>query len=113
MHAVAAEHPTAVGEIFNCYGPGPTRGSEFVAIVKRLVPGIAVKCGFPWSMAQGGEIRFSMEKARRLLDFQPVFSLEDSLKSIVDWVHDGGLAHEPAETENSFGAGVESGTAFR
>ena len=34
MHIAAAEHPGAVGEIFNCCGPAPTRGSEFIEIVQ-------------------------------------------------------------------------------
>lgn len=107
MHVVAAEHPGAVGEIFNCCGPGPTRGSEFVAIVKKLVPGITVECGFPWSMAQGGEISFSMEKAKRLLGYVPEHTLEDAVRSIKEWVDAGGLAEEASGTAESFGSGVK------
>jgi nucleoside-diphosphate-sugar epimerase len=69
MFLVAGEHPRAAGEIFNCVGPGPTRGWEFVRIVQAIVPGIQVDFGFPWSMAQGGEISFSMGKAKEMLDF--------------------------------------------
>lgn len=113
MHVVAAEHPRAVGEIFNCCGPGPTRGSEFVAIVRALVPGIRVECGFPWSMAQGGQISFSMEKARRLLGFVPEHTLEDAVRSIKEWVDAGGLAEGVAGSPQSFGGGVQgsSGSA--
>lgn len=107
MHVVAAEHPKAVGEIFNCCGPGPTRGSEFVAIVKKLAPGIAVECGFPWSMAQGGEISFSMEKAKRLLGYVPEHTLEDAVRSIKEWVDAGGLREGPSGTAESFGGGVK------
>jgi nucleoside-diphosphate-sugar epimerase len=109
MHVVAAEHPGAVGEVFNCCGPGPTRGSEFAAIVRMLVPGIRVECGFPWSMAQGGEISFSMEKARRVLGFVPEHSLEDAVRSIKEWVDAGGLTEGLAGSPEQFGNGVSAG----
>jgi nucleoside-diphosphate-sugar epimerase len=107
MHIVAAEHPNAVGEVFNCCGPGPTRGSEFAAIVRQLVPGIQVECGFPWSMAQGGEISFSMEKARRLIGFVPELTLEDAVGSIKEWVDAGGLDDSAGSTER-FDGGIRS-----
>ena len=107
MHILAAEHPAAVGEIFNCCGPSPTRGSEFVAVVQRLVPGIQVEFGFPWSMAQGGEIAFDMSKAERLLDFVPQYTLADSVKAIKDWIDAGGLVEEASAQDNAFGAGVK------
>jgi len=107
MHIVAGEHPAAVGEIFNCCGPGPTRGSEFAAAVEECVPGIKVECGFPWSMAQGGEICFSMEKAKRLLGFEPRYTLADSIRSIKEWIDAGGLAEGTAGRE-TFGAGVRA-----
>lgn len=106
MHIAVTEHPDAVGEIFNCCGPGPTRGSEFAAIVKKLVPGINVKCGFPWSMAQGGEIAFDMTKARKLIEFEPRYTLEDSIRSIKEWVDAGGLAEEHVGRK-TFGNGVK------
>jgi nucleoside-diphosphate-sugar epimerase len=109
MHVVAAEHPKAVGEVFNCCGPLPTRGSEFSGIVRKLVPGIRVECGFPWSMAQGGEISFSMEKARRLLGFVPAHTLEDSVTSIKEWVDAGGLREGLPGSKESFGSGVRTG----
>jgi nucleoside-diphosphate-sugar epimerase len=108
MHVVAAEHPKAVGEVFNCCGPGPTRGSEFAAIVKKLVPGIKVECGFPWSMAQGGEISFSMEKAKKLLGFVPEYTLEDAIRSIKEWVDAGGLTEGSSGVRESFGGGVKT-----
>lgn len=92
MHIVAGEHPNAPGEIFNCCGPTPTRGSEFAEIVERLVPGIEVEYGFPWSLAQGGEIYFTMAKAKKVLDYEPAYSFEETLGSIKQWVEAGGLA---------------------
>lgn len=106
MHITAATHPRAVGEIFNCCGPAPTRGSEFAEIVKALAPGIKVECGFPWSMAQGGEIAFSMSKAKELIGFEPLYTLADSIKSIKDWSDAGGLEGSDKPSAESFGDGV-------
>jgi len=109
MHIVAGEHPNAVGEIFNCCGPDPVRGYEFAAIVQRLVPGIGVEVGFPWSMAQGGALCFDMSKAKRLLGFEPQYTLEDSVRSIKEWVDAGGLEEkEIQEADRAFGAGVKT-----
>lgn len=110
MHITAATHPKAVGQIFNCCGPGPTRGSEFAEIVKRLVPGIEVEYGFPWSMAQGGEIAFSMAKAKRFIGFEPQYTLADSIRSIKDWTDNGGLAKAGEAPPEGFGGGVSSKT---
>jgi len=106
MHIVAGEHPNAVGDIFNCCGPAPTRGSEFVEIVERIVPGIKAETGFPWSMAQGNEISFDMSKAKRLLDFEPQYTLEDSIRSIKEWVDAGGLKEEHPESDSAYTGGV-------
>lgn len=94
MFIAVMEHPKAVGEIFNCCGVAPTRSSEFADIVKSLVSGIKVEYGFPWSMAQGGEIRFDMSKAERLIGFKPRYTLADAIKSIKDWIDSGGLEKE-------------------
>jgi len=106
MHIIAGEHPRAVGEIFNCCGPAPTRGSEFIEIVERIVPGITVETGFPWSMAQGGEIAFDMSKAERLLGYEPQHTLADSIQSIKDWVDAGGLDKDGAASGSAYGEGV-------
>ena len=107
MHLAAAQEPGAVGEIFNCCGPAPTRGSEFAAAVQALAPGIKVEYGFPWSMAQGGEIAFDMSKAKRLLGFAPRYSLADSVRSIKDWIDGGGLT-EAAAGRETFGSGMKA-----
>jgi nucleoside-diphosphate-sugar epimerase len=108
MFLVVANHPRAVGEIFNCCGPSATRGTEFIQIVQRIVPGIEVDVGFPWSMAQGHEITFSMSKAKRLLDFEPLYTVADSIQSIQDWIEAGGLEGEArAPADRAYGAGVE------
>ncbi len=91
MHIVAGEHPNAPGEIFDCCGPTPTRGSEFAAIVECLVPGIKVEYGFPWSLAQGGTIYFNMSKAKELLGYEPKYTFEETLGNIRQWINAGGL----------------------
>jgi UDP-glucose 4-epimerase len=106
MHIAAGEHPAAIGQIFNCCGLAPTRGSEFAAILERLVPGIEVETGFPWSMAQGGEISFDMSKAKKLLGFEPKYTLEDSIRNIKAWVDAGGLLEEQAAANSTFTSGV-------
>ena len=57
-------------------------------------------------MAQGGEISIDMSKAKRLLDFKPLYTLADSIKSIKDWTDEGGLAESGATPGEGFGAGV-------
>ena len=106
MHIVAGEHPNAPGEVFNCCGPGPTRGSEFAAILESVAPGIQVNTGFPWSMAQGGEIEFDMSKAKKLLDFAPRYALRETIQSIKDWIDAGGLEEDRAESDRAFSSGV-------
>lgn len=101
------EHPNAVGEIFNCCAKEPTRGTEFIDIVKKIVPGIEVECGFAWSMAQGEEISFDMSKAKKLMDYEPKYSLEDAIMSIKEWIDAGGLeADKGGDMDKNFGAGV-------
>jgi len=106
MFIAAAEHPKAIGEIFNCAGPEPIRGFEFATIVKELVPDIKIEYGFPWSMAQGKEMAIDMTKAEKLIGFKPIFSMTDTIKSIKDWVDSGGLEKETVKKE-SFEDGVE------
>jgi nucleoside-diphosphate-sugar epimerase len=106
MHVAVAQAPQAVGQIFNCCGPRPTSGHEFAAILNRHFPGIVVQTGFPWSVAQGGKIEFDMSKAKRLLAFQPQYTLEDSILAIKDWVAAGGLEHETGQPDERFGGGV-------
>jgi len=100
MFIAAAEHPKSTGEIFNCIGPAPVRGFEFENIIKKLVPEIKAEYGFPWSMAQGGEIEFDMSKAKKLIGFKPIFTLADSMKSIQEWVNSGGLKKGNITDEN-------------
>jgi UDP-glucose 4-epimerase len=107
MFLAASAHPRAVGEVFNCAGPSPIRGIEFIQIVQRIFPGIQAETGFPWSMAQGGELAFDMSKAKKLLGFEPLYTMEQSIQSIKDWVDAGGLKEEPAApADQVYGVGV-------
>lgn len=106
MFIEASKHPRAVGEIFNCCGPQPTRGIEFEEVVKQYFPGIEVEYGFPWSMAQGGEIEFDMSKAEKLIGFKPEHSLKDSIRSIKDWIDSGALDEEKDARKEKFGRGI-------
>ena len=106
MHIAASQAPGALGQIFNCCAREPTRGSEFTEIVKSIVPGIEVECGFAWSMAQGQEVSFDMGKAKELMDFEPKYSLTDAVESIKEWVDTGGLESDMSE-DRQFGSGVE------
>jgi nucleoside-diphosphate-sugar epimerase len=107
LQITLAEHPAAVGQIFLCAGPKPVTGFEFLEIIRRLVPGIQADFGFPWSMAQGGQIAFDMSKTKKLLNFEPKYSLEDSIASIMEWVHTGGLKSGQAVTDQKNGPGVK------
>ena len=107
MHIAAAEHPGAVGEIFNCCGPAPTRGTDFVEAIHKVAPNIQVEFGFPWSMAQGGEIAFDMSKASRLMGFVPLYSVADSVKAIKDWIDAGGLTAAASAQDRAYGSGVK------
>lgn len=108
MHIIASEHPKAVGQIFNCCGSKSTAGHAFASILKRHFPGIQVETGFPWSMAQGQKIEFDMSKAKRLLNFTPKYSIEDSILAIKQWIENSGLDEETTALDKAFGAGVRA-----
>jgi len=92
MHIEAGIHPAAVGETFNCCAERATRGHEFAEYVKELSPDAAVEFGYPWSMAQGGEIEFDMSKMKNLLGFVPRHTVRDAVRSVFEWTQSGGLA---------------------
>ena len=105
MMICAAQNPNASGQIFNCCGPRAITGAEFAAIIEKHYPGAKVEFNFPWSMAQGGRISFSMDKAKKLLDFEPKYSVEDSVISIKHWIDGGGLG-TGEERRDSYTNGV-------
>jgi nucleoside-diphosphate-sugar epimerase len=107
MLMTLAEHPAAVGQVFLCAGPKPVTGAEFVEIIHRFIPDIQADFGFPWSMAQGNKIAFDMSKAKKLLDFEPKYSLEDSIGSIISWIKTGGLKNNQTTSDRAYGSGVK------
>jgi len=82
---------TVPGEIFNCCGPNAVSGTEFANIILKHYPDISVEYGFPWSMAQGNKIEFSMQKAKNEMEFEPIYDLDASIANIKTWVNSGGL----------------------
>lgn len=107
MLITASENDAAIGEIFNCCGPQAVTGEQFRDVIRTFYPAIDVQFNFPWSMAQGGKIAFSMEKAKRVLSFQPIYSLSDSVLSIKEWIDDGGL-FENHTAITAFTSGVQN-----
>ena len=107
MLVAVCEDAGAVGEVFNCCGPAAVRGSDIAAVVKALAPGVEVEYGFPWSMAQGEEIEFSMAKAKKVINFEPLYSMEDSLRSIKEWIDSENVARTQTEA-GKYGFGVQS-----
>lgn len=103
MLVAVCEEPGAVGEIFNCCGPAAVRGSDIAAVVKELAPGVEVEYGFPWSMAQGDEIEFSMAKAKKLINFEPKYTMADSLRSIKEWIDGEGVTKSADSEKYGFG----------
>ena len=57
-------------------------------------------------MAQGGEVSFDMSKAKRLMNFEPKYSLADAVQSIKNWIDEGGLEKGKVQ-ERIFGDGVK------
>jgi len=57
-------------------------------------------------MAQGNEISFDMAKAKKLLGFEPKYTLEDSIRNIKEWVGAGGLLEERVESDKAYTNGV-------
>ena len=48
-----------------------------------------------------------MSKAKTLIDFEPVYTVADSIQSIKDWVDAGGLMDEGTASNGAYSAGVE------
>lgn len=107
MLIAVSENDKAIGEFFNCCGPHAVRGADIANVLRSMVPGIDIAYGFPWSMAQGDEIEFSMEKAKKLIGFEPMFTMEDSLRYIKQWIDEGGLEEGISEADKALGLGVE------
>lgn len=108
MHLVAMEAPGAIGQIFNCCGPRAVSGYQMAGVIQKLFPGVLVETGFPWSMAQGGQIAFDMSKAKKLMDFEPLYDIEDSFVAIKQWILAGGLEEGRSDQDKAYGSGVKA-----
>jgi nucleoside-diphosphate-sugar epimerase len=106
LFIACGENDSANGQIFNCFGPKAVSGKEFAQMMMDVVPGIDVKCGFPWSMSQGMRLECSMDKAKRILGFNPMYDLHASLENIKRWVDGGGLEEKVIRNE-AYIAGVK------
>ncbi len=95
----------ADGEIFNCCAPHSVTGQELAEIIRKYYPGIEVETGFAWSMAQGGKIAFSMNKARELMGYEPRYDMDASIANIKSWIDAGGLEGGVRREEN-YGEGI-------
>lgn len=97
---------SANGEMFNCCGPYSVTGQDLANIINKYYPDIKVTVGFPWSMAQGGEIEFSVQKAKDVMGFEPLYGMDESIGDIKAWIDEGGLEVGLNRTEK-FGEGVQ------
>jgi len=59
-------------------------------------------------LRKGNKIEFSMDKAKRVLGFEPAHSLEDSVLAIKEWIEAGGLEVDNITTSKKFGSGVKT-----
>ena len=108
MCLAAYKSKNSNGEIFNCAGPSALKGQEMAGIVQEIVPGIKVEYGYPWSMAQGGEIAFDMSKADELMGFKPCFDMEQSIENIYKWALREKNEILKREKDDQFTAGIKN-----
>jgi nucleoside-diphosphate-sugar epimerase len=120
--AVAAVHPKAAGEVFNCVIDPPPTQREYMAAWSKL-SGHDGYLGIPMPLAKFGGVvakpfakkgsylselnrnldyvdryvRIDASKARELLDWQPKHSLESGVEATVPWLRQVGLMDGEAE----------------
>lgn len=109
---LAATHPAAVGEVFTIGGPRYTTLNELVAAIARAVGGPPVRWRVPYAPVHAAAVvcawvcgrlgiepplyprrveffgksrAFSIEKARRLLGYEPRVDLEEGLARTAQW----------------------------
>jgi nucleoside-diphosphate-sugar epimerase len=117
--AIAAVHPAAVGEVFNCVIDPPPTQRQYMAAWSRL-SGHDSYLGIPMALAKFGGlvvkpfakkgsylselnanldyidryVRIDASKARRLLGWEPRYSLEEGVAATVPWLREAGLMDE-------------------
>ena len=80
---LAATHPAAKGETFNVTRGGSRSLRDVIDIIKESVPGLSVEYGpVPSYMPKRGTL--SIEKARKLLGYEPEYDLERGVKLYVE-----------------------------
>jgi nucleoside-diphosphate-sugar epimerase len=85
---LALSEKEAVGEVFNVASGKATTINKIVRVLQKLTGKEAVKPVY--EAPREGDIRYSyadVEKARRRLGYEPVFSLEEGLKELVSYVN--------------------------
>ena len=107
MLIAASQSEATIGEIFNCCGPKAVSGEQFEKVITDIFPNKKVVYGYPWSMAQGGHIEFSMEKAKKLFGFEPNYDVHSSILYIKEWIDNGGL-RQNISREEAFANGIEN-----
>jgi nucleoside-diphosphate-sugar epimerase len=125
---LAANHPDAAGEVFNCSNDGPITQQEFfdrfadaagAPRVKRHVPyAVAYRAGhfleilghlFKWKnppfitryavWLMGRRSYFSAEKARRMLGWQPRVTYDEGIPQTVRWYQEQIGARTPTDAD--------------
>ena len=92
--AAAALQPAAANEVFNI-----TRGEgrsikELAEVLAELVPG-TVTTERPAGEPRPERGALNIERARRLLGYQPRYSLEEGMQEYVDFVREAGVVKRP------------------
>src|SRR5207249_4335629 len=87
MKAVLTQNPQAHGEVFNIAFGKRTNLLELYALIKNFL-GIEEGCEPLHRENRPGDVKHSLaniEKAQDLLEYNPIYSLEEGLKITVDW----------------------------
>jgi nucleoside-diphosphate-sugar epimerase len=116
LAAVAAAHPAAVGEAFNCAIDPPPTHREYLHAYGRLI-GNTSYLGIPMPLAWAGSwavvpfskretyarqlpqnlrqidryVRYRMEKAADLLDWKPSYDLAAGVEASIPWLQERGI----------------------
>jgi nucleoside-diphosphate-sugar epimerase len=116
LAVVAATHPAAVGEAFNCAIDPPPTHREYLHAYGRLI-GNSSYLGLPMPVVRAGSwlavpfakaetysrqlpqnlrqidryVRYRMDKARELLGWVPTYDLESGIEASIPWLQEKGI----------------------
>ncbi len=82
---VAATHPRAIGEAFNIGCGTRTSLNELVREISNI---LNVSCKPTYEPGRPGDVRHSLadiDKAKKLISYQPAVSLREGLIKVIDW----------------------------